>query len=54
MTTLQETIRPRAKSSEWKAIVVLILLVPILWSPPFLFRIFLYQPFKIPSGSMVG
>lgn len=52
MTTLQDTIRPKAKSSEWKAIVMLILLVPVLWSPPFLFRAFLYQPFNIPSGSM--
>lgn len=52
MTVLQDTIRLRAKSSEWKAIVVLILLIPVLWSPPFLFRFFLYQPFNIPSGSM--
>ncbi|TWB01639.1 signal peptidase I [Bradyrhizobium stylosanthis] len=52
MTTLQDTIRPRSKSGEWKAIVVLILLIPVLWSPPFLFRFFLYQPFNIPSGSM--
>ncbi|WP_426615113.1 signal peptidase I [Bradyrhizobium sp. McL0616] len=52
MTILQDTIRPQARSSEWKAIVVLILLVPVLWSPPFLFRFFLYQPFNIPSGSM--
>src|SRR5437660_3308372 len=52
MTTLQETIRPQAKSREWKAIVILIVLIPVLWSPPFLFRIFLYQPFNIPSGSM--
>ncbi|MBR1172544.1 signal peptidase I [Bradyrhizobium sp. KB893862 SZCCT0404] len=52
MTTLQETIRPAARSSDWKAIVVLILLIPVLWSPPFLFRFFLYQPFNIPSGSM--
>ncbi|WP_426407908.1 signal peptidase I [Bradyrhizobium ganzhouense] len=53
MTTLENTIRPRARSSEWKAIVILILLVPVLWSPPVLFRIFLYQPFNIPSGSMM-
>ncbi|MET4802776.1 hypothetical protein ABIA96_005377 [Bradyrhizobium sp. LB11.1] len=33
MTTLGDTIRPRAKSSEWKAIVILILLIPVLWSP---------------------
>ncbi|RZN05835.1 signal peptidase I [Bradyrhizobium genosp. SA-3] len=54
MTILQETIRPRssAQSREWKAIVILILLIPVLWSPPFLFRFFLYQPFNIPSGSM--
>ncbi len=52
MTTLQQTIRPTARSAEWKAIVVLILLIPVLWSPPFLFRFFLYQPFNIPSGSM--
>ena len=52
MTTLQDTIRPQAKAREWKAIVVLILLIPVLWSPPFLFRFFLYQPFNIPSGSM--
>jgi len=53
MTILQDTIRPSAQSREWKAVVVLILLIPLLWSPPFLFRIFLYQPFNIPSGSMV-
>src|SRR4051794_31105268 len=53
MTTLQQTIRPSAQSREWKAIVILILLVPVLWSPPFLFRFFLYQPFNIPSNSMV-
>ncbi|MBR0709692.1 signal peptidase I [Bradyrhizobium liaoningense] len=52
MTTLEQTIRPAARSSEWKAIVVLILLIPVLWSPPFLVRFFLYQPFNIPSGSM--
>ena len=52
MTTLQDTIRPQARSREWKAIVVLILMIPVLWSPPFLFRYFLYQPFSIPSGSM--
>ncbi|MGL3108530.1 signal peptidase I [Bradyrhizobium sp. BR 1432] len=54
MTILQETIRPRssAQSPEWKAIVILILLIPVLWSPPFLLRFFLYQPFNIPSGSM--
>ena len=53
MSTLEHTIRPSAKSGEWKAIVVLILLIPVLWSPPFLFRFFLYQPFNIPSGSMM-
>ncbi|MHC2626949.1 signal peptidase I [Bradyrhizobium huanghuaihaiense] len=52
MTTLEQTIRPSARSSEWKAIVVLILLIPVLWSPPFLVRFFLYKPFNIPSGSM--
>jgi signal peptidase I len=52
MTTLSETIRPATRSSDWKAIVVLILLIPVLWSPPFVFRFFLYQPFSIPSGSM--
>ncbi|MCK1476414.1 signal peptidase I [Bradyrhizobium sp. 197] len=52
MTTLQDTTRPSAQSREWKAIVILILLIPVLWSPPFLFRIFLFQPFNIPSGSM--
>jgi signal peptidase I len=52
MTTLQETIRPSAQSREWKAIVVLVLLIPMLWSPPFLFRFFLVQPFSIPSSSM--
>ncbi|OAF06101.1 S26 family signal peptidase [Bradyrhizobium centrolobii] len=52
MTTLQETIRPSAQSREWKAIVILILLIPVLWSPPFLVRFFLFQPFNIPSSSM--
>lgn len=53
MATLSETIRPsRAQSREWKAIVVLILMIPVLWSPLILFRFVLYQPFNIPSGSM--
>ncbi|TQF37670.1 signal peptidase I [Bradyrhizobium sp. UNPF46] len=53
MTTLSETIRPsRAQAREWKAILILILLVPVLWSPLILFRFVLYQPFSIPSGSM--
>lgn len=52
MTMLQDTIRPRARSSEWKAIVILILLVPVLWSPLLLFRFVLFQPFNIPSSSM--
>ncbi|TFV39336.1 signal peptidase I [Bradyrhizobium frederickii] len=53
MTTLSQTIRPsRAQSREWKAILILILLVPVLWSPLILFRFVLYQPFSIPSGSM--
>ena len=53
MATLSETIRPsRAQSREWKAIVILILMIPVLWSPLILFRFVLYQPFKIPSGSM--
>ncbi len=52
MTTLQDTIRPRAKSSDWKAIVVLILLVPVLWSPVILFRFVLLHPFNIPANSM--
>lgn len=53
MTTLSETIRPsRAQSREWKAILILILLVPVLWSPLILFRFVLYQPFSIPSSSM--
>ena len=29
MTTLSETIRPATRSSDWKAIVVLILLIPV-------------------------
>ena len=53
MTTVENTIRPKARSSEWKAIVILILLIPVLWSPPYLFRTFVYQPFNIPSGSMI-
>ncbi|MCP3388668.1 signal peptidase I [Bradyrhizobium sp. CCGB12] len=56
MTILQEAIPPPARSSaqsrEWKAIIILIFLIPVLWSPPFLFRFFLYQPFNIPSNSM--
>lgn len=52
MTTLDQTSRPRAQSREWKAIVILILLIPVLWSPILLFRSFLFQPFNIPSGSM--
>ncbi|MCK1734091.1 signal peptidase I [Bradyrhizobium sp. 138] len=53
MTTLSETIRPsRAQSREWKAILILILLVPVLWSPLILFRFVLYEPFSIPSTSM--
>ncbi|MDA9500983.1 signal peptidase I [Bradyrhizobium sp. CCBAU 11357] len=52
MTVFQESIRPAARSSDWKAIVVLILMIPVLWSPVILFRFVLYQPFNIPSGSM--
>ncbi|WP_027576004.1 signal peptidase I [Bradyrhizobium sp. WSM1743] len=53
MTILQDTIpaRSSAKSREWKAVLILILLIPVLWSPPFLFRYFLYH--NIPSNSMV-
>ncbi|MDA9438573.1 signal peptidase I [Bradyrhizobium sp. CCBAU 51745] len=52
MTTLQDTVRPRARPREWKAIIILILLVPVLWSPLILFRYVLFQPFNIPSSSM--
>ncbi|MDN4981661.1 signal peptidase I [Bradyrhizobium sp. WYCCWR 13022] len=52
MSTLETTIRPKAQSGEWKAIVILILLVPVLWSPLILFRFVLFQPFNIPSSSM--
>ncbi|WP_128926564.1 signal peptidase I [Bradyrhizobium guangxiense] len=53
MTSLTGAIPPsRAQSREWKAILVLILLIPVLWSPLILFRFVLYQPFNIPSGSM--
>lgn len=52
MSTLSETFRPSAQSREWKVIVVLILMIPVLWSPLVLFRFVLYQPFNIPSGSM--
>ncbi|MBR0993280.1 signal peptidase I [Bradyrhizobium japonicum] len=54
MTIVQDTIRPPgARSREWKVIVILILLVPVLWSPLILFRFVLHQPFSIPSNSMV-
>ena len=52
MTGLSQTIPSRAQSREWKAILILLLLVPVLWSPLILFRFVLYQPFSIPSGSM--
>ncbi|WP_025037210.1 signal peptidase I [Bradyrhizobium sp. DOA9] len=52
MTVLQESIRDSARPSDWKAIVVLILMIPVLWSPVILLRFVLYQPFNIPSGSM--
>lgn len=53
MTSLTGAIPPsRAQSREWKAILILILLIPVLWSPLILFRFVLYQPFNIPSGSM--
>ncbi|MBH5402086.1 signal peptidase I [Bradyrhizobium sp. CNPSo 4010] len=52
MTVLQESTRPAARSSDWKAIVILILMIPVLWSPVILFRFVLYQPFNIPSRSM--
>jgi signal peptidase I len=53
MTTIPQASRPSPRSREWKAIVILILLIPVLWSPPFLFRVFLFQPFNIPSSSMM-
>jgi signal peptidase I len=52
MTSLQEAVRPSAQSRERKAIIIQILLIPVLWAPPFLTRFFLYQPFNIPSSSM--
>jgi signal peptidase I len=52
MTSLQETVRPSAQSRERRAIIILILLIPVLWAPPFVTRFFLYQPFNIPSSSM--
>ena len=52
MTTLQEANHPSSRSREWKAILILILLIPLLWSPPLLVRTFMYQPFNIPSRSM--
>ena len=53
MTTLEEAVRPTPRSREWKTVVILILMIPVLWSPLFLFRVFLFQPFNIPSGSMM-
>ena len=48
MTIAQDNIRPStAQSRERKAIAVLILLIPLLWSPMILFRFVLYQPFNI-------
>jgi signal peptidase I len=52
MTTIQDASVAKPRSREWKAVVILILLIPVLWSPPFLFRSFLFQPFSIPSNSM--
>jgi signal peptidase I len=52
MTMVAEASRPTARSREWKPVLILILLIPLLWSPPFLFRTFLFQWFNIPSGSM--
>ena len=52
MTTLQDTIRPSAPRREWKVIVILILLIPVLWAPLLSVRFLLVQPFSIPSNSM--
>ena len=52
MTTLQDTIRPSAPRREWKVIVILILLIPVLWAPLLSVRFLLVQPFSTPSNSM--
>lgn len=52
MTTLEEARRASPRSQR-KAVVILILLIPLLWSPLLLFRSFLYQGFNIPSRSMM-
>jgi signal peptidase I len=53
MTTVQGATRPSPRSREWKAVLVLILLIPLLWAPPLLFRSLAFQPFSVPSRSMV-
>jgi signal peptidase I len=52
MTTLQDTIRPSTPRREWKAVVVLILLIPMIWAPLFAARFLWLHPFSIPSNSM--
>jgi len=52
MTTPQEAIRQPSQTRRRTVIAILILLAVILASAPLWFRIFLYQPFSIPSNSM--
>ena len=53
MTIPQEAVTSSPRRGDRKAIVILILLIPFLWSPLFLFRFLVYHPFVIPARSMV-
>jgi signal peptidase I len=52
MTSIEQAGSPAPRSRDRKAVVILILLIPLVWAPLFVLRVLLYQPFNIPSSSM--
>lgn len=53
MALCEDSVRPAAQTREWKAIIVLILLIPLLWSPVLLIQFLWVRPFKIHQRTMV-